>query len=94
MAHPSYVSMLKSHLAHTLVRPSKEEEQSIVEKLQRHERMESELVVTATHFGKHVLLHPIKTTLGEQPLNGLFYYSSGFLINKKEWVVILNEEKG
>jgi hypothetical protein len=93
MAHPSYASTLKLHLAHSPVRPSKEEEQSIAEKLRRHERMEPELVVTATHFGKHALLHSTKTTPGEQSLDDLFHCSFGFLINKKAWVVTLNEEK-
>jgi hypothetical protein len=55
--------------------------------------VEPELVAAATHLGKHVSLHPTKATPGEQLPDDLYRCSSGFLINKKAKVVILNEDK-
>jgi hypothetical protein len=68
----SYASALKTHLAHAPVNPTKEEEQSIAERLRRHERVEPELVAAASHLGKHAILHPTKAIPGEQLPDDLF----------------------
>ena len=58
----SYASMVKSRLAHAPVQRSPAEEKSVAEKLQRHERVEPELVAAAVHLGQHADLHPTRAS--------------------------------
>ena len=90
---PSYASTLKANLAHALVKLTTEEGRTLVEKLRRHERVEPELVVAATHLGQHAALHPMKAMEGEQLPEGLERSSVGILVNKKAIRVSLDKDK-
>ena len=85
--------MVKANLAHAPVKLTTEEGRSLAEKMQRHERVEPELVATATHLGQHAALHPMKATKGEQLLDGLERSSVGILINKKAIRVSFDKDK-
>ena len=62
---PSYASTVRENLAHALIQLTKDDGRLLAEKLRRHERVEPELVVAATHLGQHVALHPMKAMEGE-----------------------------
>ena len=62
---PSYMLTMMAQFAHALVKPMVEENWSLAEKLQRHDRIKLELVVVAAHLGEHTKLHLMKATVEE-----------------------------
>ena len=90
---PSYASTVKANLAHAPMKLTKDEGRMLVEKLKRHERVEPELVATATHVGQHAAIHPMKATEGEQLPEGLERSNVGILINKKAIRVSFDKAK-
>lgn len=93
MTSESYAGVLKGRLAQGPWEPSKNETQTMAERLKMQDRVELELVVAASHLGRYAKFHPTQESPGEELLDNLYRSSAGFLINRQGVEVKLHKDK-
>lgn len=88
----SYVGALMNQLAHIPQEPSRSEVRHNVDELQRKERVERELVATASHLGPFAEFHPTRARAVEELPKNLYRSNTGFFINKQAVEIKLDKK--